>query len=165
MRFALFVLLGLAAALPAMAQVGPMSVCQMLNSTREHQEVTVRGVITGGHHGYFLSDESGDETCPGWPKRYFTSPAGVGLNVFSSLGVQLTDDQKRLNLDFVRRLGTLRGENNLNSYRVIVRGVFAKRPWLRTFRHTDGTYSCFAAAYDGDCLGVFVLRSILSEGN
>ena len=148
-----------------MSQGEPLSVCQMLSSTREYQEVTVRGVITGGHHGYFLADESGDEPCPGWPKRYFTSPAGVGLNFFSSLGVQLTDDQYRLNVDFLRRLGTLRGGHNLNSYRVTVRGVFAKRPWLRTFRHADGTYSCFAAAYDGDCLGVFVVRSIVSEGN
>ena len=167
LRFALLVLLGLAATLPAVAQGEPLSVCQMLNSVREHQEVAVRGVITGGHHGYFLSEGIGNEPCPGWPTRYFTSPAGVGLNFFSSLGVQLTEDQKRLNLDFLRRLWTLRGNNhnNLNGYGVTVRGVFAKRPWLRTFRHADGTYSCILAAYDGDCLGVLVVRSIVSEGN
>ena len=149
-----------------MAQGEPLSVCQMMSSTPEYQEVTVRGVITGGYHGYHLTDEIGDETCPGWPRHYFTSPAAVGLGFFSWRGVQLTDDQKRLNLDFLRRLGTLRGDNhNLNGYGVTVRGVFAKRPWLRTFRHADGTYSCFAAAYDRDCMGVFVLRSIISEGN
>jgi hypothetical protein len=165
LRFALSTLLGSSVTVPAMAQGEPLSVCQMLSSTRERQEVTVRGVITGGHHGYFLNDGRGDETCPGWPKRFFTSPAAVGLAFFSALGVQLTDDQNRLNLDFLRRFGTLRFEHNLNSYRVTVRGVLAKRPWLRTFRHADGTYSCFLAAYDGDCLGVFVLRSIVSEGN
>src|SRR5512144_2252649 len=108
-RFALFALTCVAATLPATAQGVPLSVCQMLDSIREHQEVTVRGVITGGYHGYFLTDETGDETCPGWPRRYFTSPPGVGLAFFSWLGVQLTDDQTRLNLDFLRRLGTLRG--------------------------------------------------------
>jgi hypothetical protein len=164
LRLALLALPSLAGILPAMAQTAPLSVCQMLSSTRERQEVTVRGVIQGGHHGYFLTEGIGDEPCPGWPKRYFTSPSGVGLAFFSWLGVQLTDDQKRLNLDFLRRLGTLRGERTL-SYSVTVSGVFAKRPWLRTFRHADGTYSCFAAASDGDCLGVFVVRSIVSEAN
>ena len=143
----------------------PLTVCQMLSSTRERQEVTVRGVIGGGYHGYFLTDESGDEPCPGWPRRYFTSPASVGLALFSWLGVQLTDDQTRLNLDFLRRLGTLRVGGTLSSYRFTVVGVLAKRPWLRTFRHADGTYSCFGAANDGDCLGVFVIRSVVSEGN
>ena len=109
LRFGLFVLLNVAATLPAMAQGQPLSVCQMLNSIREHQEVTVRGVITGGYHGYLLRDESGNEPCPGWPKRYFTSPAAVGLEFFSLLGVQLTDDEKRLDFDFLRRLGMLRG--------------------------------------------------------
>lgn len=98
------------------------------------------------------------------PDAIFTSPAAVGLECFSLLGVQLTDDQKRLNLDFVRRLRALRGGQE-REHRATIRGVLAKRPWLRTFRHADGTYSCFAAAYDGDCLGVFVLRSVVSEGN
>jgi hypothetical protein len=164
LRLALPILLGLAVTLPAMAQREPLSVCQMLNSARERQEVTVRGVIRGGRHGYFLTESTGDEPCPGWPKRYFTSPSVVYLNLFASFGVQLTDDEKRLNLDLLRRLAPLR-VGTLNSYGVTVSGVFAKRPWLRTFRHADGTYSCIGAGYDGDCLGVFVVRSILAEGN
>jgi hypothetical protein len=98
LRFALFVLSYVAATSPPMAQGEPLSVCQMLNSTRERQEVTVRGVVTGGRHGYFLTEGIGDEPCPGWPRRYFTSPAAVGLEFFPLLGVQLTDDQKRWNL-------------------------------------------------------------------
>ena len=147
-----------------MAQSEPLSVCQMLNFSRQGQEVTVRGVITGGRHGYFLTEGIGDEPCPGWPKRYFTSPAGVYLNFFSSLGVQLTAEEKRLNLDFVlHRLGALRGGQEVE-HRATIKGVLARRPWLLAFRHTDGTYSCIGRP-DEWCLVIVVVRSIVSDGN
>ncbi len=166
LRFARLVLSYLAATLPAMAQSEPLSVCQMLSSTREKQEITVRGAMIGEpHHGYYLSDGIGDEPCPGWPKWLFTRPSVVGFAIASSFGVHLTDDQERRNREFVRRLSTLSSGHILKPYWVTLRGVLVRRPWLRTFRHADGTYSCIAAGNDSDCLGVFVLRSIVSEGN
>jgi hypothetical protein len=152
--------------LPAMAQREPLSVCQLVNSARLQQEVTVRGFIAGGYHGYFLIEGIGKETCPGWPKRFFTSPALAGLAFFSSPGVPLTKEEEQLNLDLLRRLGALRGRGSLQPYRVTIRGVLVRRPsWLFTFRRANGTWGCFAGAYDGDCLGVFAIRSILAEGN
>lgn len=154
-------------ALPCLAaQSEPLSVCQMLNSTREQQEVTVRGEIIGEpHHGYALSEGIGVEPCPGWPKWLFTRPSVVGFAIASSFGIHLTDEQERLNREFVRRLSTLSGGRALKPYWVTLRGALVRRPWLRTFRHADGTYSCFGAGNDGDCFGLFVLRSIVSEGH
>jgi hypothetical protein len=162
----LFVLSYVAVTSPAMAQGGPLSVCQMLSSAPEKQEITVRGAMIGEpHHGYALSDGIGDEPCPGWPKWLFTRPSVVGFAIASSFGVHPTDDQERLNREFVRHLSALSGGHTLKPYWVTLKGVLAQRPWLRTFRHADGTYSCFGAGNGMDCFGVFVLRSIVSEGN
>ena len=151
--------------LPMMARSEPLSVCQMLSTAHEQQEIEVRGAIIGEpHHGYALSDGIGDEPCPGWPKWLFTRPSVVGFAIASSFGVHLTE-QERLNRDFVWRLSTLSGGHPLKPYWVTVRGVLVKYPWLRTFRHADGTYSCFGAGNSRDCLGLFVLRSIVSGGN
>jgi hypothetical protein len=112
-----------------MAQGEPLSVCQMLNSTRENQEIAVRGAIIGEpHHGYALSEGIGNEPCPGWPKRLFTRPSVVGFAIASSFGVHLTAEQERLNRDFVRRLSTLSDGHSLKPYWVTLRGVLVQRP-------------------------------------
>lgn len=158
-RLSLSILVYVAGMLPAMAQSEPLRVCQMLNSARERQEITVRGAIIGEpHHGYSLSEGMGNEPCPGWPKRFFTSPSAVGLTI------QLTGEHGQRNRDLLRRLNTLSGEHILKPYWVTVTGFLKRRPWLRTFRHADGTYSCFGAAVDS-CLGEFEIRMSVSEGN
>jgi hypothetical protein len=89
----------------------------------------------------------------------------VGFAITSSFDVHLTDEQERLNREFVRRLSTRSSGHPLKPYWVTLRGVLVQRPWIRTFRHANGTYSCFVAGNDMDCIGLFVLRSIVSEGN
>jgi len=88
----------------------------------------------------------------------------VNLAFRSWLGVQLTKEQEHLNLDLLGRLGPLRGGKELK-YRVTLRGVLEGRPWPLMFRHLDGGYSCFGRPDERDCLALFVIRWIVSEGN
>jgi hypothetical protein len=152
----------------AVAQSEPLTICQMLDSSGERQEVTVRGVIIGEpHHGYYLSEEgiNNGNPCPGWRQRFFTAPSFAGITIVSSFGVRLSEEQERLNRDFIRRLSELSAKPLLRPYRVTVKGVLARKPWPLTFRRADGTYACIGKGSDNDCVAVFVVRSILVEGN
>jgi hypothetical protein len=152
----------------ALAQSEPITICQMLDSIGERQEVTIRGVMIGeSHHGYYLRDEGIDNgsPCPGWRQRFFTTPSFAGIAIVSSFGVKLSEEQERLNRDFIRRLSALSGGHVLPPYRVTVRAVLARRPWPLTFRRADGTYDCIGKGSANECFSVLVLRNVLVEGN
>ena len=152
----------------ALAQNEPLTVCQMLDSIRENEEVVVRGVMIGEpHHGYYLSQEgiSNGSPCPGWRQRFFTAPSFSGIAIVSSFGVKLSEEQERLNRAFIRRLSEVRGEPVLRPYKVTVRGVLARKPSPLTFRRADGTYSCIGKGSEDGCFALFVVQSIIVEGN
>jgi hypothetical protein len=165
--FLILVLIGGTSSI-AVAQNEPLTVCQMLDSIGEHEEVVVRGVMIGEpHHGYYLSQEgiSNGNPCPGWRQRFFTAPSFAGIAIVSSFGVKLSEEQERLNRAFVRRLSGVKGEPALRAYKVTVKGVLARKPSPLTFRRADGTYSCIGKGSEGECFALFVVQSIIVEGN
>jgi hypothetical protein len=71
----------------AAGQTVPVTVCQMSNSTGDHQEVVVRGEIIGEpHHGFSVSASASVDSCPGWPQRFFTRPSVVLLDPLTPPG-------------------------------------------------------------------------------
>ena len=147
----------------AAAQTTPISVCEMLNSATEHQHLTVRGEVMGEpHHGYYLGEEGLDgDPCPGWRRRFLTSPSALRLGLFSNFGVQLTQAQADSNLAFLRRLNMV-SRGSVIRCNVTVEGVFARQPSFWMIRRSNGAYQCWRN--DWSCIGVFVLKSIISEG-
>jgi len=144
----------------------PLGVCEALESAVDHQEIVIRGVMTGeSHHGFFLSQGINGDPCPGWRLTFLTAPSALALGLASSFGVQLTAEQRRLNLDFFGRLSKMSKGRPLSGYRVVARGVFVRRAWSLIFRRADGTY--YSLGSDLDPFGVYqallVMKSAREE--
>jgi hypothetical protein len=147
------------------AQSTPLSVCQALNSDGDHREVVVRGKVLGGIHGLFIGEGENDDPCPGWPQRFFTLPSKIGLEFVSSHGVQLTEEQRRLNLDLLTRLHKFRVQGELRHYPITVGGVLVRKFWPLLFRRTDGNYRSFGWGPDEEYPVILVIKSIRYESN
>src|ERR1700694_3140463 len=101
LRVTLFVIVAMTGVSRVVAgQDKPLSVCQALKSTSDHQEVDVRGEISGWRHGYFLSEGIKGDPCPGWRRQFLTGPSALPLEFVSSSGVNVSERQVRLNRDF-----------------------------------------------------------------
>lgn len=147
------------------AQSTPLSVCQALNSVGDHHEVVVRAEVFGGIHGLFIREGMNDDPCPGWPLRLFTVPSVIALEFVSSHGVQLTEEQRRLNRDLLTRLHKLRARDELKHYPITLGGVLVRNFWPLIFRRTDGSYRGFGMGPDEAYPVILVIRSIRYEGN
>jgi hypothetical protein len=147
----------------AAAQTEPMSVCQMLDSASDHQEVVARVKISGGYyHGFGLSEGLHGDPCPGWRKRFFTAPS-VLMPMFSSCcGVQLSQDESRMVRDFLDRLWDESRNNSTRDLTVTLRGVIVKKAWPWIFRRSDGVYMGNAFGPTGGYPAIFVIKEILS---
>jgi hypothetical protein len=136
-----------------------------LNSIDDHREVVVRAQASGSVHGLLLSEGINGEPCPGWRRRFFTAPSLIGLEFTSSYGVRLTEEQERLNREFLSRLHKLRSAGRLKNYAVTLKGVVVKESWPLIFRQSDGGYHGFGMGPYGALAAVFVIKSVLEEGN
>jgi hypothetical protein len=160
MRQFVFIMLGTCSI--AGAQTASLSVCEVLNSTLDHWETTIRGKISGSsHHGFFLSEGINADPCPGWPRRFFTAPAVIGLYLASALGVEVTEEQKASNIAFLRRL---RKEKRPYEPTFTITGVVVRRPWSPTYRRADGNYMSLPDEY-GWLRAVIVMKSTKEENN
>lgn len=122
------------------AQKAPMSVCEALDSPVGHEELTIRGLLTGEfHHGFFLSDGLGTDPCPGWRRRFLTAPSVLGLLFQSARGVEITDKEEQLDRAFIENLWDVSGKRPVKQV-VTVRGVAVRDRWSLIFRRADGTY-------------------------
>jgi hypothetical protein len=156
MRTLCFLLIACAAS----AQTKTLSVCEALDSGVDGQEVVLRGVIAGeSHHGFGLSEGIDGDPCPGWRRRFLTTPSFILFDYFSHLGVHLTKEQEQLNLYFLRRLSFLLSPNTSRSG-VKIKGVLVRKPWPLIFRRQDGTYWGNGFGQDGWCPTVLVITSI-----
>jgi hypothetical protein len=147
----------------AAAQTQPLSVCQVLDSARDHQEVIVRARAFAHYHGSLLTDGFSSDPCPGWRKRFFTAPSWIPLCFDSFLGVQLTGEQQRLNREFFLRLSGLRMGSPSKYSAVTLMGVAVRKPWPLIFRRGDGEYFGNAMGQNGAFPVVFVLSDVLEE--
>jgi hypothetical protein len=165
LRVALFAIVAMTGISRVIAgQDKPLSVCQALKFTRDHEEVDVRGEISGWRHGYFLSESTKADPCPGWQWPFLTGPSTLPLEFVSSSGVQLTERQARLNRDFIVRWRRLNSESGLNHFPFTVTGVMVRKPWPMIFRHADGTYFGTGFGPDGAYSAFLVMKSIREEG-
>jgi hypothetical protein len=127
----------------ASAQTQPWSVCGILDSAADHQEVIARVRISGSyHHGFGLSEGLDGEPCPGWRRRFFTAPSVLLPKVSSGFGVLLTSEEEQMGLGFLFRLRDLsrRSPGALNKLTVTMRGAVVKKSWPWMFRRSDGSY-------------------------
>ena len=145
------------------AQMGPLSVCQALDSTSNRLDLVVRGKISGNwRHGFFVLDQGiSGEPCPGWMSRFLTGPSFIPLRYTSGFRVELTQEQERLNHDFFRRLVELGSQGRLRPVPVTIAGVLVRNSWSLIFRRADGTY--FGSGIDGPYTAVLVVKSIRAD--
>jgi hypothetical protein len=149
----------------AAAQTQPMSVCQMLDSAADHQEVVARVKIAGSHHhGFWLTEGPNVDPCPGWRKRFFTAPSALIPIVSSRFGVHLTPEEERAGRDFLNRLFDLsrRDTRATNDLTVTLKGVFVRKAWPWIFRGRSGDWVGNGFGPSGGCAAVFVIKEILS---
>jgi hypothetical protein len=142
------------------AQSTPLSVCQALNSVGDHHEVIVRGEVYGGIHGLFIKEGVNDDPCPGWPRRMFTLPPEIALEFISSYGVRLTEEQRRLNRNLIKRLYKLRAQGQLKHHPITLGGVLVRNLWPLLFRRSDGSYRGFGMGSDNAYPVILVINSI-----
>lgn len=122
------------------AQNAPLSVCEALDLRSSHEELTIRGLLTGEiHHGFFLSQGIDADPCPGWRRRFITAPSVMGLVFQSALGVAVTEREQQLNRAFIETLWNVSGNRPVKQV-VTVRGTAVRDRWPLIFRRADGTY-------------------------
>ena len=146
----------------------PLTVCQLLTSAKDRQEVVVRGEIGGGpEHGYLLMEGPNPDPCPGWPSRFFTAPSAVIIDLFingeSLGGVSVSSQQQRLNLDFLKRIAAASRQRTLNHASVTLSGVVLRRAGTIVFRRSDGEYYGNGFGQGGGILCELVVTSIRDE--
>ena len=125
-----------------------MGVCEDLDSPAGTREVVFRARLGGSYiHGYVLADDLVDDPCPGWPRRFFTAPPWIPLYFSSDLGVHLTKEQERRNLEFFLKLSKLDYRNRV-APTITISGVLVKQFWPFIFRAKNGEYF-------GDALGPY----------
>jgi hypothetical protein len=145
------------------AQDRPISVCEALNSVRDHQVVVVRAKVEATRHEISLSAGLGGEPCEGWPRRYFTAPSLIPIFV-SAPGVHPTEVQTAANLEFIRRLARVRAEHRPSDYMATIKGTLLRKTMPLIFRSPGGDYIGFGFGLDGAYAAAIVVQSILDEG-
>jgi hypothetical protein len=145
------------------AETRPLSVCEALNSTADHQAVVIHAAIVTYRHGAYIFEGTGQDPCPGWPKRFFTAPAAIPLFLGPFRGVHLPDGMVQGYLDFSRRLRNLQSSSPSVRHMVTISGVIIRKPWPLIFRNTDGTYGGWGEGIDGSSAAMLVVTSVPLE--
>jgi hypothetical protein len=141
------------------AEERPLSVCEALNKSADHQRVVIRAKIAISHQIY-LFEGTGQDPCPGWRKRFFTAPSAIPLLFGSFSGVPVSDEVRRTSTDFVLRL---RKTDRATDHIVTATGVLLRKPWPLSFRAADGTWGGWGSGIDGGSGSILVLTSVPIE--
>jgi hypothetical protein len=132
--------LGLIGAPPITAQPRTMTVCEALNSAADHQPVVIRGRIVAFHRAAWITQGTGDDPCPGWPRYLFTAPSIIPVCLYSCSGVSVPDPLRRDVFDFLERLVSAWRADPHAKHVVTIRGVFVRNPWPFDFRTREGDW-------------------------
>jgi len=148
--------------LSAKAQVHPLTVCEALNSVRDHETIAIRAPVVSVH-GTALLEGTGQDPCPGWPQRFFTAPSAIPLLFGSIFGVHVSPSVLHDSIEFVVRLRKLQEENPSNRHTVTVNGVLIRKRWPIIFRAHDGTFCCWGLGPHGGYAALLVVTSTPSQ--
>jgi len=152
-----------AGSLPLSAQERTLGLCETLNSAVNHQAVVIHTPMGVTRHGTFLFEGTGQDPCPGWPKRFFTAPSAIPVIIGYYPGIRVSDDLYRDNFDFVQRLRTLEKANPSFRHMVTIRGVLVRKPWLLSFRGRDGSYGGWGEGVNGGAAAVLVVTAPIED--
>jgi hypothetical protein len=133
-----------------------------LNSTISGEEVVIRGLFIRWVHGIAFFEGPDVETCPGWRTRFFTAPAAIGVEFFSTpeTHTPITKDEA---LKFLRRIGARSDRGTFTSPAFSMKGILLKKFWPSIFRGRDGQWFGFGFGLMGDYLAELVMTEIPSE--
>lgn len=143
------------------AVLRPLTVCEALAQSHNHEEIVIKAAVELFRHGTFLTEGIDGEPCPGWHKRLFTAPSFIPMAFFSLDGVHLTSSQLAQNRDLMLRLATLRSAGRTHTGPITLRGTVLRKPLPLIIRKGDGTYFGFGFYPDGGILAVLVVQSVL----
>lgn len=141
------------------AQARPLSVCEALNASTDHQTVLIHAAVAATRHETYLFDGNGQDPCPGWRKRFFTAPAAIPLVTVSYAGVQVPTRLFQDYLDLEQRLKSLQSANPFARNMVTIKGVVIRKPWTLIFRQADGAYVGLGAGLNGTSAALLVVTS------
>jgi hypothetical protein len=157
-------LLCLGACYALRAQNRPLTVCEALDSSRDHQQVVIRGDVFTPRESGGLSEGLGGEPCKGWPRHYFTAPSVIPIFLSSMPGVALTEAQTAQNKAFRLRLIEVRTALRSAPYVVTLKGTLLRKAFPIIFRRSDGFYAGLGFGPNGEYSAVLVVQEILDEG-
>src|SRR5579863_1830773 len=115
--------LGLIGAQPITAESRTMTVCEALNSAADHQPVVIRGTFFSFRHGTFISQGTGDDPCPGWPRYLFTAPSMIPIYLYSYSGVSVPDQLRHDMFDFLARFRSAHNGDPYANHVVTIRSM------------------------------------------
>lgn len=151
----------LALATGATAQPRILGVCEALNSRISGEEVVIQGRFTKWTHGLAFFEGSNVETCPGWRTRFFTAPAAIEVELFSTPEVHSPIGREEA-LEFLRRIGARSVWRTFTSPSFSLRGILVKKPWPCIFRGSDGEWFGRGFGANGAYLAELVVTEIPS---
>lgn len=137
-----------------------MGVCAALNSAADHQEVVIHAAMVWYRHGTYIFEGTGREPCPGWPKRFFTAPANIPLNLGRYPGLLLNNQLFWDLMDFCHYLGRLHKANPSSRQMVTIRGVIIRKALPLIYRSWDGGYIGWGEGIDGGNAAMLVVTSV-----
>ncbi len=137
-----------------------LSVCEALNQSNEinGKQITVRGFLQGSpRHGYWLysSREAHRDPCRGWPTRFLTAPAIIGVGE-PIAGTRGPDEYRDLVIEMNHRYSA----DDYSSMEVEAEGILVSKWPLLIIRKQDGSYMGNGYGQYHDLAAVLHLRSI-----
>jgi hypothetical protein len=161
---AFFAVIAAGCPLSADAQVRPLTVCEALTSVRDREAIVIRAHVVSVHWTELL-EGTGEDPCPGWPRRFFTAPSAMPLLWGSIFGVHVSEAVLHDCIEFGVRLHKLQKEDPSNRRAVTVNGVLMRKRWPVIFMAHDGTYCCWGLGPDGGYAALLVVTSAPSPLN
>jgi len=163
-----FVVLLIAASAAKAGDASVYSPCQLIDHAAElgGHTVKVRGLVDGSPlHGYTLNQGTLHNPCPGWRRRFFTSPSSVWLVWRGGYGLSLSPEELEANLAIRAMLMRRYSERLFGPLFIEVIGKVVTKPWPFVFRRADGLYFGNAFGERGAFPVLLVVQSVMRVGS